>query len=217
MKEVYFKSETIDKEAQKLLDSVIDFRKNHQWELNIESSALVILDMQRYFLDESSHAYIPSARAIVPRIRKLQQAFCNWNLPVIQTKHINRIEDSGQMKRWWSDLITEGNPLSSITGELKDNRVRVVKKTQYDAFYQTDLKKILQDNGVKRLFVTGVMTNLCCETTARSAFVRGFEVFIPVDATAAYNRQFHLSSLINLSFGFVIPVLTEDILFLMEK
>jgi bifunctional isochorismate lyase/aryl carrier protein len=216
MKEVYFNLKTIDKEAQKFLDAMVDFQKKHQWVLEEKSCALVILDMQRYFLEESSHAHIPSAKAIVPKIRKLQQAFLNLNLPVIQTKHINKTEDSGQMRWWWNELITEDNPLSSIVDVLRDKRITVIKKTQYDAFYQTDLEKILKDNGVKRLLVTGVMTNLCCETTARSAFVRGFEVFIPVDATAAYNRQFHLSSLINLSYGFAIPVLTADILFQME-
>jgi isochorismate hydrolase len=56
------------------------------------------------------------------------------------------------------------------------------------------------------------MAHLCCETTARSAFVRGFEVFFVVDATATYNRQFHQSTLINLAHGFAIPVLTQEVL-----
>jgi nicotinamidase-related amidase len=51
------------------------------------------------------------------------------------------------------------------------------------------------------------MTNLCCETTVRSAFVKGFRPVLPIDATAAYNRQFHLATFKNLSFGFT-PLMT---------
>ncbi len=46
------------------------------------------------------------------------------------------------------------------------------------------------------------MTNLCCETTARDAFVRDFRVFFLADGTAASSQEMHLASLINLEFGF---------------
>ncbi|HDD44696.1 MAG TPA: isochorismatase family protein, partial [Candidatus Desulfofervidus auxilii] len=48
--------------------------------------------------------------------------------------------------------------------------------------------------------------------TARSAFMRNFEVFFVVDGTATYNRNFHLATLLNLSHGFAIPVLTQEII-----
>jgi len=60
--------------------------------------------------------------------------------------------------------------------------------------------------------ICGVMTHLCCETTARSAFMRGFEVFFTVDGTATYTEAFHRASLLNLSHGFAVPVLVENIL-----
>ncbi|MCP4152595.1 MAG: isochorismatase family protein, partial [bacterium] len=69
---------------------------------------------------------------------------------------------------------------------------------------------------ITRVIITGVMTHLCCETTARSAFVRNFEVYFTIDATATYNREFHKSTLLNLSHGFASPVLTSDILNLMK-
>ena len=56
------------------------------------------------------------------------------------------------------------------------------------------------------------MTHLCCETTARSAFVRGFDVFFLVDGTATYNIEFHMSSLLTLTHGFVHPVRFQEIL-----
>ena len=48
------------------------------------------------------------------------------------------------------------------------------------------------------------MTHLCCETTARSAFVHGYEVFFLVDGTATYNQDFHRASLMNLAHGVAV-------------
>jgi len=76
-----------------------------------------------------------------------------------------------------------------------------VAKAQYDAFYETALENILRSSGSEQVVVTGVMTHLCVEATARSAFVRGFAVFVPADGTATYNRDFHAASLLNLSHG----------------
>ena len=74
----------------------------------------------------------------------------------------------------------------------------------------------LQRKKVKQVVITGVLTHLCCETTARSAFMRGFEVFFTIDATATYNKDFHISTLLNLSHGFALPVLTQEVLHLLN-
>ena len=61
------------------------------------------------------------------------------------------------------------------------------------------------------------MTNLCCETTARSAFIRGFDVIMPVDATAAYNYEFHLATFLNLAYMFTRPVKTESLVGMLKN
>ncbi|PIV27689.1 MAG: isochorismatase, partial [Anaerolineae bacterium CG03_land_8_20_14_0_80_58_20] len=50
-----------------------------------------------------------------------------------------------------------------------------------------------------------------CETTARSAFVRGFEVFFCADGTATYTKELHRSTLLNLSHGVAIPTVCAEI------
>lgn len=60
--------------------------------------------------------------------------------------------------------------------------------------------------GIKEVIVTGVMTNLCCETTAREAFVRGFRVFFSTDATATSLPELHDATLKNLAYGFAYLV-----------
>jgi isochorismate hydrolase len=65
---------------------------------------------------------------------------------------------------------------------------------------------------VEQLVITGVTTHLCCESTARSAFMRGFAVFMAIDGTATLNRELHLASLRALAHGFAVPLLVSDLL-----
>jgi isochorismate hydrolase len=169
------------------------------------------MDMQDYFLDETSHSYIPSAGAIVPRIEELQRFFVENRLPVVLTRHLNDPSNSGRMSDWWRELITIDNPLSRITARLDCEQALVLAKSQYDAFYNTSLEEELRRRGVKQVVITGVMAHLCCETTARSAFIRGFDVFFVIDGVATYNREFHRATLLNLAHGFAVPVLTQEI------
>lgn len=81
-----------------------------------------------------------------------------------------------------------------------------MSKHTYNAFYGTDLESHLKELGKTEVIVTGVMTNCCCETTARDAFVRGFRVFFSTDATATSNEDLHNSSLKTLAFGFAYLV-----------
>jgi len=116
------------------------------------------------------------------------------------------------MASWWRELILPDEPLSQIVPELKSTQGNLIEKSQYDAFLNTGLEKLLKEKGIKQVVIGGVMTHLCCETTARSAFMRGFEVFFLVDGTATYNESFHQASLINLSHGFAEIKLVSEIM-----
>jgi bifunctional isochorismate lyase/aryl carrier protein len=217
MKTKYFTPENIDKEAQGLTNSLPGSMPDRKLSFQPERSALLILDMQSYFLDPSSHAFIPSAGAIVPGLIQLAQSYYTHNLPVIFTQHLNSQQDAGSMSRWWKDLITVDNPLSAIIPDFDFSNRYVLRKSQYDAFYQTDLQKILHRKGTSQVVISGVMTHLCCETTARSAFMRGYEVFFLIDGTATYNQEYHLAALLNLSHGFATPMLSSEIQAVLNK
>ena len=177
-----------------------------------DKSALLVLDMQKYFLEPESHAYIPSAHAILPNMKNLIAAFTKNHWPVIFTRHVNTPQDAGTMARWWHDLIRLDNPISEITPKLDTRNHTVLQKSQYDAFYQTDLDTLLKQKDIQQVLITGVMTHLCCETTARSAFMRSFDVFFIVDGTATYNEAFHRASLLNLAHGFATLSSTNQLL-----
>jgi len=180
-------------------------------EIKPDRLTLLIVDMQEYFLRKDSNAFIPSAPVIVDRIIKLMDTCKKFKIPIVFTKHINTTSDAKMMKYWWKNLIKENDPLSEIHNKFNTQNCVIINKTQYDPFYKTELEKVLKNCKTEQILICGVMTNLCCETIARTAFVRGYEPFLPIDITAAYNYQFHLSTIINLSFGFTIPVLSDQI------
>ena len=212
-KETYFSSTTIDGKSREILASVESLRRGHEhFQLQPDHAALLVLDMQSYFLSESSHAFISSAVAILPNIQNLIHVFVARRRPVIFTRHTTAPADAGQMARWWKDLLGPDSPMSQIIPELDPTKGIVIEKHQYDAFYQTELEQILRAQRVEQVLITGVMTHLCCETTARSAFTRGFDVFFTVDGTATYTEAFHRATVLNLAHGFSLPVLTEEIL-----
>ena len=211
-REAYFTTETIAEKSRAMLEALESLRARHaDQSFRRECSALLVLDMQDYFLREESHAFIPSASAIIPNIQQLIDSFHAANRPVIFTRHVNSDADAGMMSRWWRDVIRADSPVSAITvfDTIKDP---VIEKRQYDAFYKSTLEDILRGRGVEQVIITGVMTHLCCETTARSAFVRGFEVFFCVDGTATYSEELHRASLLNLSHGFAVPARCETLL-----
>ncbi len=183
-----------------------------------DGAALLVIDMQRYFTDPSSHASFPEADAIVVNIQLILAAFRQRGLPVIFTRHaLARGEEPGRMSDWWGENITVENPLSAIDERLRPlASEEVVRKTRYSAFVGTELESILGGLGATRLVIVGVMTHLCCESTARDAFMRDHEVFFIVDATATSDEELHLGSLRALADGFALLATTREVLGWME-
>ena len=212
-KEPYFTKETIEKKGHELMRYVSISRQRHaDIKFNLDKAALLVLDMQEYFLQPTSHAFIPSAPAIVLGINELIEAFEKSKRPVVATRHLNTPADAGMMSEWWRDLITQQDAYSQYGNSIHLGNSVHINKTQYDAFFHTHLEETLRAHDIEQVLISGVMTHLCCETTARSAFMRGFEVFFTVDGTATYHEELHRASLLTLSHGFAVPVSVGEIL-----
>jgi len=179
-----------------------------------ERAALLVIDMQRYFLQGSSHAYLPEAEEIIGNVQEILAECRNSSMPVAFTRHAySPSEDPGPMGRWWADVIRDGSEESLIDDRFapRDSE-KVMRKTTYSAFVGTDLEQWLHSRSISQILVTGVMTHLCCESTAREGFMRGFDIFLVVDGTASSDRELHLSSIRTLTDGFAMPVTTEEVL-----
>ena len=182
-------------------------------------SALIVLDMQRFFLESTSHAYLPAASMIIRNLKKLIDIYHCESLPVIFTRHaLLKTESPGLMGNWWGDTVYDDDAMSEISPILPvAPGDEILRKTRYSAFYGTNLEKILRKMNVDTVVITGVMTHLCCETTARDAFIRDFKVFFVIDGTATQTEDLHVSSLKTLTAGFAIPVTTKEVLAWLKK
>lgn len=173
--------------------------------------ALLVIDMQRHFCDKDSSFFVPESDVLATKLRNLVDSFRASNRPVIFTRHIDSDDQGNLMLRWWSEKIREENPMSKVVDILDASIGTTVIKNQYDGFLNTDLEKILRSKGVRQVVICGVLTNLCCETTARSAFMRGFEVYFVEDGTATFSKEMHEAALLNLSYGFAIPTKIDEV------
>lgn len=186
--------------------------KDKRNKISLDNSALLVIDMQKYFTSPSSHAYVKNSRKIFPNLMRIIRFFRKNKRPIFFTKHIDDTSDSNNsLLRWWKGKISKKSPLSCLDKRLRARISEIIIKSQYDAFHKTSLEKKLKKMNIKKVFITGLVSNLCCETTARSAFVRGFDVFFSADACASYKISHHISSLENLSFGFAVPFIWQDL------
>jgi nicotinamidase-related amidase len=178
-----------------------------------QTIALLVIDMQQYFCDPSSHAYFTDATKILPSIQRLITSFRQHTRPVLFTRYaLLRTEPPGSMGRWWRDILYDDNPLSALIDAFHPlPQEPVIRKTQYSAFFETKLDQILQKNQVTTVVITGVLTHLCCETTARDAFMRNYDVFFVTDATASDTKTLHTASLKTLSDGFATLTTTDEV------
>lgn len=168
--------------------------------------ALLIVDMLHYFAHPDGRSYLPAADAIIPRISGLLSVWRDIGGTVVFTRHCHRGEDDlGMLGKFFSDYIRCGSRESEIISMLAPSAdERVFQKNTYDAFYETGLEEYLKELNIEQVLVTGVLTHLCCETAARSAFVRGFEVYIAADALTSSTEELHIGSLLGLANGFAV-------------
>jgi nicotinamidase-related amidase len=158
---------------------------------------LLVIDMQNFFRR--------IVQPVLGNILRVIQSCRKRNVSIIFTQHghTDPDRDGGVLGRWWSQMIISGTEDWKFIPEIKvESNEIVIPKKRYSAFFETDLDKILQSRGIQDLIISGVMTNLCCETTARDAFMRDYRVFFLIDGTATGRGEHHLATLKNLGFGF---------------
>ncbi|NJE01284.1 isochorismatase family protein [Thermococcus sp. JdF3] len=204
MKEDYFTGEFITKMRER-------YFRPRKWEKvkPFRNAAVLAIDLQAYFLRPESRAFLPSAPRFVSGLVEFYREAERLGVPIIFTRHFHR---NDIMTRWWGGDMPKNDPLNELLEEFRPFAGTVIEKKTYDAFHGTELEGILRKLHVETVVITGVMTHLCCETTAREAFVRGFNVVFPVDGTLTQNRFFHEATLRNLSHGFAVTPLLKEVL-----
>ena len=192
----------------------------HVMKLAPRKACLLVIDMQNEFLAEDGAVFFHYATEIIPNVRRVIAAARRASIPVFFTGHAheNPAVDGGFTAWWWPEIKrgesliagTRGTRIHSGITRHKDERI--IWKHRYSAFYGTDLEIALRGTGATDLIITGVLTNVCCESTARDAFFRDFRVFFVADATATTEPELHVASLKNLAYAFAYVVPTGEII-----
>ena len=192
------------------------------WNLDARHTALLIIDMQNDFLKPGgvlTRSELP-LRAVEP-IRRLRSVCRALSVPVVYVQTLLSdtfplsplealyhpgagLEKAGMRPgTWGAQIIDELTPAEDEP---------VVVKHRYDAFYNTSLETVLRNIrgacGVDTLIITGTVTNVCCESTARSAFMRDFKVAFPHDANGPLDEASHQATLRTIA-GFFGRVLSS--------
>jgi nicotinamidase-related amidase len=153
-------------------------------------TALINVDMQRCFVEGSPLA-APEGPALVDRVNRLARACREAGMLVVHTriwmtKDRSNLGVMGELvPPFIVDLYTEGEASAELPEALEVGPSDVIlNKTRYGAFHRTDLEAILRARGIDTVIISGIATNICCDTTAREAAQHDFRVFFLSDGTA---------------------------------
>jgi nicotinamidase-related amidase len=183
----------------------------YAFELNPSECALLIIDMQRDFLEPGGFGEmlgndVSQLRRTIEPNQILLETFRAKGLTVMHTREGHRpdlsdlppakkvrgrgkttIGDPGPMGR----ILIRGEAGHDIIPELYPLPTEpVIDKPGKGAFFATDLHAILQNLGITQLVVTGVTTEVCVNTTVREANDRGYECLVPADCVGSYFPEF---------------------------
>ena len=153
-------------------------------------TALVNVDMQHCFVEGSPLAS-PDGLALLDKVNGLIRSCRQAGVLVVHTRGWMARDGSnlGVMAElvppFIVDLYTEGSPTAELH-EALDVAAEdlIVDKTRYGAFHGTDLARQLRERGIETVIISGIATNICCETTAREASQHDFRVVFLSDGTA---------------------------------
>jgi len=158
--------------------------------------ALVLVDMIKAFFDPRGEFYYPAAEEVLPGVRRLLQAARRGGRLVVHAHEVHR----GSL----TDLEGTKLPEHCLEGTLDvefapgfepvDDEVDLVKR-RYSAFFGTELALLLNEQGVRRITVAGVKTNVCVRATVQDAFANGFEPILVHGAVGSNRPRLHDASL----------------------
>lgn len=189
--------------------------------LNPESTALVIIDMQKDFCCEGGsfdrrgfdirpaqklagriNSFLEEARKSLKHIIHLKM----MKIPELTSPVINEHYNRLNIKRSIDPALAEFYEVTPVEGDL------VIPKYKYSGFMSTYLDQFLRSKDIKTLIITGLATNVCVESTARDGFMRDYYIVIPSDLTEGTSAEAKKSSLLNLEMFFAELVSSNEII-----
>jgi ureidoacrylate peracid hydrolase len=197
-------------------------------------TALLIVDMQKAFVDEGAPIEVPAARGIIPNVNRLARAARGAGSKVIWIQMTVWEKDGAnswplfyahfatpEFGRKHLAALTDGSRLHALADKLdiEESDLRVTK-SRFSAFIQgsSPIEGVLREHGIDTITIAGTLTNRCCESSARDAMMLGYKVILVEDANATTSNEEQLAALVNVATAFgdvrttdaVIAMLTAD-------
>ncbi|SPE32285.1 putative Isochorismatase hydrolase [Candidatus Sulfotelmatomonas gaucii] len=162
------------------------------FDLNPKHTALINVDMQNRFV-EGYPISAPDGLAVLERINTVAAACRKAGILVVHTSHVFRPDGAnlGRLAEFdppvKSGILNKGSEAAGLHKKLVvDERDVLLDKPRFGAFYGTDLELILRTREIDTVIISGIASNVCCDTTAREASVRDFRVLFLSDGTATH-------------------------------
>ena len=175
-------------------------------------TALLVIDMERDFVDPGAVQETPGGRAIVPEINRLIAWARVHSLPIIFTHEMHRpdLSDYGIELEYDPIHCLEGTPGCELTDglDVRPEDYRIRNKRRYDCFLGTDLDLLLRGRRIANLVCCGVTTHCCVMSTVYTARNLDYRVLVPRDAVAAVSPAHQEAALLCMSdvFAYVTDV-----------
>lgn len=174
--------------------------------------AVLVIDMQRDFIDEGAPIECPGGREIIPNIQRLLDLAHHKGLAVIYTQEVHRAQgvDFGRELDGEEPVhCLEGTTGVEIIPDLAPQTGDfVIVKRRYSAFFATDLDLLLRGLGVDTLILTGAATDVCVRATAQDGQQLNYWVIVPEECVAGTSVEQHRAALRNIAYilGKVLPL-----------
>jgi len=213
---------------QSVIDRVVARRGREHIhdDLDPTKTALVVVDMQNAFmLSGVAHSLVPMAKEIVPNINRLAQAVRDTGGAVvwIQTAYTDETTKSWsvyydiskpEQNRKRAEALAPGSKGYELWETLEARKDDIfVEKKRFSAFIQgsSNIADVLRARGIDTVLITGTVTGVCCESTARDAMMLNFKTVMVTDGNAAVTDEDHNASLAGfyLTFG---DIMSTDML-----
>ena len=172
-------------------------------------TALLVIDMQNYFVKPGHQSEVPLAREIVPNINRLAAELRRRGGHVVWIRNTTadtreswsnyhdylQTPERSERRLKSMDIGADGYEYWHLN-DIRPEDAQVTKK-RYSAFLQgsSDIERHLRDRGIDTVLITGTATNVCCESSARDAMMCNFKTIMVSDGLATQTDEEHNASL----------------------
>jgi biuret amidohydrolase len=227
-------------EHEKVLEA-IRLRDQAPLTFDPSRSALLVIDVQRYFVSQeypfgqvlerlvpgvTSGYFTRVKETVLPNISRLLEVFRSLNRPIVFTGTGSYSEDGAELPQWLKDFDQLGqavlgkriwpqvdDPSWQIDSAVQPRSGELVlHKTSSGPLNSTKLDQTLHNLDINSLVVTGLTTDVCVTQTARETADRGFRVIVAEDACTTLSEEMHRAALTAFALAFGRVRKTEELL-----